>query len=64
MSATVAMKVPSLTVDRTLIERLVRSALQKHAGSSPAPVAVEQGKPRIVANISARHVHLTPAHVE
>jgi propanediol utilization protein len=64
MSAPVARKVPSLTVDRALIERLVRSALQKHVGSSSAPVPVEPGKPRIVANISARHVHLTPAHVE
>jgi putative phosphotransacetylase len=62
MSATVAMKVPPLSVDRGLVERLVRSALMKHlGGSSPA-----QGpfQPRLVANISARHVHLTSADVE
>src|SRR5262245_54612030 len=64
MSATVAMKVPNLAVDRNLIERLVRSALEKHLGSMPGQQTAEPGKPRIVANISARHVHLTPAHVE
>ena len=66
MSPTVAMKVPPLAVDRGLVERLVRSALQKHLGNGSATSAPprEAGRPRLVANISARHVHLTPAHVE
>lgn len=66
MSATVAMKVPALAVDRGLVERLVRSALQKHLGNGRAfpPAPSEPVRPRLVANISARHVHLTPAHVE
>jgi putative phosphotransacetylase len=58
MSATVAMKVPPLQVDRDLVERLVRSALLKHLGAtdSRSPLLQEPSKPRLVANISARHV--------
>ena len=51
----------SATIDRGTVERLVREALSKHlkAPSSAAP------KPNpLVVNISARHCHLTPEHVE
>jgi len=66
MSATVAMKVLPLAVDRALVERLVRSALLKHVGNQQAPSLArsESYRPRLVANISARHVHLTAGHVE
>src|SRR5438067_7448646 len=69
MSATVAMKIPSLNADRTLIEKLVRNALAKHLSNGQASErherhAVQETKPRLVANISARHVHLTQVHVE
>lgn len=63
MSATVPVQLPNIAVDRQLIERLVRLALQKNL-SAAASTRSEPGKPRMVANISARHVHLTPAHVE
>jgi propanediol utilization protein len=62
MSATVAMKVPTRPVDRDLVERLVRTALLKHLGTKNVQIVTD--KPRLVANISARHVHLTPQHVE
>ena len=48
-------------IDRGTVERLVREALSKHLAvpSSSAP------KPNpLVVNISARHCHLTPEHVE
>jgi propanediol utilization protein len=70
MSSMVAMKVPSLTADRGLVERLVRTALSKHFSNGRvseqhfARISDEPAKPRLVANISARHVHLTQAHVE
>jgi putative phosphotransacetylase len=44
---------------REQIERLVRQALAKHAGSPPAAA-----RNPLVVNISARHVHLTQEHVE
>jgi len=43
------------------VERVVRSVLLKHLGLSAAPKP--QRNP-LVANISARHVHLTQEHVE
>jgi putative phosphotransacetylase len=60
---------PTLKPNRTLVERLVRSALEKHLNSrtpdpSTAPADPANSRPRLVANISARHVHLTQAHVE
>src|SRR5258707_161645 len=69
MSATVPMKIPRMNADRTLIEKLVRNALAKHLSNgqvseSHAQRALQETKPRLVANISARHVHLTQVHVE
>jgi propanediol utilization protein len=63
------MKVPSLNTDRGLVERLVRNALSKHLANGRfteqlTRLNAEPSKPRLVANISARHVHLTQAHVE
>jgi propanediol utilization protein len=52
----------STTVDRSAVERLVREVLEKHLGQTSRQAA---GKPNpLVVNISARHCHLTPEHVE
>src|SRR5262245_58258915 len=51
------------TPDRVQVERLVREALTRVLSiSSPAPTAARV--PKVVAHISARHGHLTPADVE
>jgi putative phosphotransacetylase len=47
-------------VDRTTVERLVREVLQKHL----APGSSARKPNPLVVNISARHLHLTPEHVE
>lgn len=47
----------STTIDRGQIERLVRDALTKVVGATGP-------RPRLVANISARHCHLSQEHVE
>jgi len=44
------------TIDRTVIERIVREVVLSQ--STPA------GKPELVVSVSARHVHLTDEHVE
>jgi propanediol utilization protein len=57
------MSVATLSLDRVRVESLVRAALLKHIG----PVRAEPGprlEPKIVANISARHCHLTVEDVE
>src|SRR5713226_3169981 len=46
--------------DRTQVERLVRTALAKVLSAESSA----GGKPKLVANISARHCHLTPGDVE
>jgi len=50
------------TLDRSLIERLVREAL----GSQPARNghAAANGKPKLVVNVSARHCHVTQQDLE
>jgi propanediol utilization protein len=53
------------TLDRSLVERLVRDALVKQLGGAPA--AKPNGKPgvpRLVVNISARHCHVTQEDLE
>jgi propanediol utilization protein len=55
---------PTTTLDRATIERLVRQALQ---GTGPMHAKVGQQrskKPHLVVSISARHCHLTDEHVE
>ena len=42
------------TLDRSLVERLVRDALRKQFGGNGRSVT-----PRLVVNISARHCHVT-----
>lgn len=55
--------IASLNHDRTAVERVVRDVLVKHfAGSMGAKL---KPKPNpLVVNISARHVHLSPEHLE
>src|SRR5262249_28790036 len=49
-------------VHRDQIELLVRQALQKVV--APSGNGKPHGPPRVVANVSARHCHLTPQDVE
>ncbi|MCS6978032.1 MAG: phosphate propanoyltransferase [Gemmatales bacterium] len=46
-------------LDRTRVEKLVRAALRKH-WQPPAA----NGRPKLVVNISARHVHVTQEDLE
>lgn len=65
----------SQTIDRHVIEQLVRNAIRQNSGatvgapSAPAPAAKSplgwvDGKPNLRVSISARHCHLTDEHVE
>lgn len=47
---------PAVCIERAEVERIVREVLRAHRPSA-AP-------PKLVVNISARHVHLTDEHVE
>jgi putative phosphotransacetylase len=49
------------TLDRTLIEKLVRDALTRQLGNGHAKL---DGKPKLVVNVSARHCHVTQADLE
>jgi putative phosphotransacetylase len=51
------------TIDRSQVERLVRESLGRVLGSG-APGSRLGGAPKLVANVSARHCHLTQEHVE
>jgi putative phosphotransacetylase len=56
----------TLTLDRSLVERLVRQALE-HRLSATGPAATNgraSAVPRLVVNISARHCHVTQEHLE
>jgi putative phosphotransacetylase len=59
------------TLDRTLIERLVRDALNQHGGNGHAAAAagraagpVKEPNARLVVNVSARHAHVTQGDLE
>ena len=54
------------TLDRTLIERLVREALTARNGSTQRPRRQRQGRGRrkLVVNVSARHCHVTQEDLE
>jgi putative phosphotransacetylase len=59
-----------MTLERPLVERLVREALTKRLGGSPSPpTPLPKGargelKPRLVVNVSARHCHVTQEDLE
>ena len=48
------------TIDRTLIENIVRRVVQEQCGTADA----QSNEPELVVSISARHVHLTDEHVQ
>jgi propanediol utilization protein len=50
------------TLDRSLVERLVREALSRQLGGNGRPAP--NGKPKLVVNISARHCHVTQEDLE
>lgn len=58
----------STTLDRAVVERLVRQALtrqlQPATGNGKHEAASQDGVPRLVANISARHCHVTQEDLE
>ena len=45
------------TLDRTIIEQIVREIVLQRGGAAPS-------EPKLVVSISARHLHLTDEHVE
>lgn len=51
------------TLDRTLVERIIREALQKRLQPG-APVQVGPAEPKLVVNVSARHAHVTQEDLE
>ena len=51
----------SATIQRADVERIVRNVLSGQLNSTPK---TDGGRNPLVVNISARHVHLTEAHVE
>src|SRR4051812_36201853 len=55
----------TLTLDRSLVERLVRDALTKRvAGNGQPRPDGRPAAPRLVVNISARHCHVTQEDLE
>ncbi len=57
-----------MTLDRGVVERLVRDALTKRIGGQRAPDANGKARsgeaPKLVVNISARHCHVTQEDLE
>jgi putative phosphotransacetylase len=51
------------TLDRAVIERLVREALLHRSGNG-RPATNGDGKPKLVVNVSARHCHVTQEDLE
>lgn len=51
------------TLDRGLVERLVRDAIQSRLGNGRA-ARNGVGKPKLVVNVSARHAHVTQEDLE
>jgi propanediol utilization protein len=53
------------TLDRSVVEQLVRDALTRHLGGKSKPSGNgKPGVPRLVVNISARHCHVTQEDLE
>jgi putative phosphotransacetylase len=52
------------TLDRPLVERLVRQALTQRLGNGKAADNGKTAVPRLVVNISARHCHVTQEDLE
>jgi propanediol utilization protein len=56
------MSTATMALDRSQVERLVRAALARHHNGPM--VERPSAKPKLVANISARHCHVTQADLE
>ncbi len=59
----------TMTLDRSVVERLVRDALTKQigqAGGKPGSnvATIEPTKPKLMVNVSARHAHVTQQDLE
>ncbi|GAA4439224.1 phosphate propanoyltransferase [Bremerella cremea] len=55
----------TLNLDHSTIERIVRQIVLSQGGVAPAaPAPAPTAEPNLVVSISARHIHLTDAHVE
>src|SRR5713226_6858878 len=52
------------TLDRSLVERLVRQALTQQLGDGQAAGNGKPAAPKLVVNISARHCHVTQEDLE
>ncbi len=53
----------SITLERNIVERLVREALSKQMGKG-SPREVVSAAPKLVVNVSARHAHVTQEDLE
>jgi propanediol utilization protein len=62
------MSMATIPLERNQVEHLVRTALKRHFSTNGQAAQVAQaapaGKPKLVANISARHCHVTQADLE
>jgi propanediol utilization protein len=60
------MSTATQTLDRPAVERLVRAALEHYLNNGHADGRVDgrAAAPKLVANVSARHCHVTPADLE
>lgn len=54
------MSIATLVPDRAIVEQLVREIVRQHSFGG----AAKSTEPNLVVSISARHLHLTDAHVE
>ena len=57
------MSIATANLDRTQVERLVRTALEKHWTKPPSGNG-QVSRPKLVANTSARHCHVTQVDLE
>jgi propanediol utilization protein len=58
------MSTATVAIDRAQVERLVRAALERFQPANGRAVNGQAHQPRLVANISARHCHVTQADLE
>ena len=55
--------VTSSTLDRAMVERIVRQYVSGQAAAAP-PAPAPGAAPELRVNVSARHIHLCDEHVE
>jgi putative phosphotransacetylase len=57
-------RAPAQRLDRSLVERLVREALEAELGGRAPTREGKPAAPQLVVNVSARHCHVTPEDLE